>query len=801
MMTMGKKRFAACFLLFLLLTCGVTAVYGRETDGAEAPVSMEIASVYGNSGKMGVHVPVTAKLYGQSETVFSGTVEIATLENDPDNKDEFFQYIYPVEVGTAETKEYTFYVPLGQKSSRIYVTLKDLDGKTVLQRSMQFETANNVGRLLLGTLMDSELLYLDGVSLEYGMTSTKAFSFDETSLPEDARGLELLDVLAVNDFDTAKLSEKQAEAVVKWVENGGVLLIGTGKEADWTLAAFQTSFGIFRDGNGDREKINLGMEFTEKTPFDSEIEIYCAGLSAADGRIAEEDDGVELRLDTEYKKGRVCVYTYDLRELSEFIAKNPTYAAKMLSDILGEERISNIYYYSSYGSDQEYWNAYSMVNDGNADRLPNLAAYAVVLVVYIAVVGPGLYLFLKKRDMSRFYGSGVVLFSVVISVVIYLLGAGTRFTSQFLTTATLIDMNGRTAEETSYINVRTPDSRPLSMTISSEYTVTPLTKSNRYSEEPVHDFEDRGKGDFELRYGETETMISAGKSAAFQPRFFRAEKTTELSETISGTVSLMDGKVSGTIQNGRKTGLKNAVLLLYGQVYQIGDIAAGETVMLDEGTMLIWPVGMSYIASEWLAGENGNSSLYNLYLDKNFTNYTSSAYLLAEGEADGIMTEESIQDQVTDSMVLYAAKLNVNSKTGSQVYRSGLMNKPEVNTGSGSVYGDGLTMYGSDPVAVEYFLGTDIEVEKIALLPVSEEFLEDSDYYYLKLFDGRIYFYNHVTKEYDRIDMSKNVFTAEELSMYLTEKNSIAVKYTAGDTESVGVSSLLPHLMVTGRER
>ena len=109
-------------------------------------------------------------------------------------------------------------------------------------------------------------------------------------------------------------------------------------------------------------------------------------------------------------------------------------------------------------------------------------------------------------------------------------------------------------------------------------------------------------------------------------------------------------------------------------------------------------------------------------------------------------------------------------------------------------------MYGTEPIAVEYFLGEGLNVEKLSFLTVSADFVENSDYYYVKLFDGAAYFYNRTTREYDRVDLSKVHFTAEELRPYLSQENSIIVKYAVGESNTAGVSSLLPHLMVTGRE-
>ena len=100
---------------------------------------------------------------------------------------------------------------------------------------------------------------------------------------------------------------------------------------------------------------------------------------------------------------------------------------------------------------------------------------------------------------------------------------------------------------------------------------------------------------------------------------------------------------------------------------------------------------------------------------------------------------------------------------------------------------------------MEYFLGTDITVEKLSFLPVSDVFTDDPSYYYLKRFDGVVHFYNYTTQTYDRVNLSQVDFGAEELRPYLSQTGSIVVKYTGNEGDSMGVTSLLPHLMVTGR--
>ena len=813
---MKNKLYAVMFMLFLTLfsCCLISFSYASAKDGP--PVSMEVSSIYDEIGKMGVHVPINVSLYGQSAETFEGTILVRTLENRAEEGKEVYEYQYPVQVNTAETKELQIYIPLGQKSSRIHLVLVDKEDNVITEKKLQFEVSRDMGRLLVGCLSEKPevLNYLDHVGMEYGMVNSMLIPLDEYMLPDDKRGLELLDVLIINHFDTGKLTKDQIDAISGWVRDGGTLLFGTGTWWKDTLTAFAGKWNIRSDGTVTFERISLGMEFAENAPGESEVGLLCAEIQVKDGTVVLESDGIRLLTKIGYGTGEVGIYSYDLGELTEFAEKNPSYAATIFTDALGEDKISNIYYYSSYGSEQEYWNASSLVNTGSADRLPNVPVYAFVILVYVALIGPGFYLILRKRDMRHFYSMSVVIAAGIASVTIYLLGTGTRFTSQFLTMATRMEMDGGHVSETTYVNVRTPDNRPFSLTIPAEYTVTPLTRTNRYDEQPVVNFDVSEPGSVKLHMGETGTDISAKESKAFEPRYFKVMKESdgELDGQILGTLQYSDGKISGMVTNGMSIPLEDAALVLYGHMYRLGDLKPGEIRQLKEEELEVWPVGMSYVAATGITGESEESeepqylnhsaknNLYSYYLDENLRNYQSGAYLVAMGTSGGFLSDESLDGQQASGLVFYGAEMDVSSGHSGLVYRSGLKYKPVINGGSGAVYGDGLTMYGSEPVSVEYVLGTDIQVEKLSFCPVSERFFEDSRYYYMKRFDGAMYFYNYMTKSYDRMDHSKIDYTVEELRPYLTQKNSLVVKYTAGETDHAGITLLLPHLMVTGRE-
>ena len=231
-----KKRVCIILLVLLFSVIGTGFPSAAASNGGE-PVAMKVSSVYGDMGKMGVHIPLTVSLYGQAAEPFEGTVTVCTLENRADEGERIYEYRYPVKVNMAETEKLKLYIPLGQRSSQMQVILTDADGKEAAKQDVYFDIPRDSGRLLIGALTDreEELRYFDGVSLDYGMVTSRLIFLDEADFPEDARGLEMLDILIINHFETERLSDRQMEALHKWVNSGGTLLIGTGAMVYGTL--------------------------------------------------------------------------------------------------------------------------------------------------------------------------------------------------------------------------------------------------------------------------------------------------------------------------------------------------------------------------------------------------------------------------------------------------------------------------------------------------------------------------------------------------------------------------------------
>ena len=283
-MNQKKKKLLVGWFAAGMVLAGTCSSFAKEAEpyGASlesknresAPVAVDVTAVYGKTAKLGSFVPLKVSLYGQSETAFTGTLFISTLESNNDDGVEEYGYSYPVEVSFGETKTMELYVPLGQKSGKIYLTLKDKSNRTMGETSMDFDISREENRILVGVLEKDpgKLEWLDGVSLNYGMLTSKRIEIQGEDFPEDSRGLSMFDVLIVNDYDCRKFDNDQKEAVMDWVSDGGVLLVGTGRNAEKTLGILDEKLKI-TTREPETVWVGMGTEYAGDSPVETEVRL------------------------------------------------------------------------------------------------------------------------------------------------------------------------------------------------------------------------------------------------------------------------------------------------------------------------------------------------------------------------------------------------------------------------------------------------------------------------------------------------------------------------------------------------
>ena len=284
---------------------------------------------------------------------------------------------------------------------------------------------------------------------------------------------------------------------------------------------------------------------------------------------------------------------------------------------------------------------------------------------------------------------------------------------------------------------------------------------------------------------------------------------------VTGEISFFDGKVTGTVTNQYDFVLEDAAVLMYGAVLPLGDLQPGETRDLGEITRLVAPLGREQYVAARITGLDTYSqadindadyvqameraNLLAFYMDRELDGYRREARVtgFAKDEEGLFMGERKIEAR---GLNMFTSALPVYNETEEgEIYRSGLMKTPQVQSGSYDYTTN--SMYGSDSLTLEYSFGNDIELDEITFNTISSDFMENQMLAPLFVFSGDIYFYNYNTGIYDKIDNDREKFEVSELLPYLSPGNTLTVKYIDTSQEDSGWDEILPMLMVKGREK
>lgn len=823
-----KPRWGAAALLCSLAFFALgRPVYAGQTEvvpgntaseaikaSSQEPVMIDVQYGYDNNAKGGRYLPMEVTIRNQQEQPLSGELQIKSMESDG----TIYQYDYEVVQEPLSEIVNHYNIPLGTNASQLFMTLVDGNGNTMLNKKIKLNVSRDVPELFIGLLSDNawELQYLNGVGINYSTLRTRAFELNPADFPEDEVGLNLLDVLVVNDFTLRDLSERQTGAIMDWVHSGGLLILGTGERVDDTLGRFAPELLDDSYGTPNLRHIDLGEEFALEEASDGMLAINCVDIPLHGSNMIISSSGFTLLAAAAKQQGQIAVAGFDMGDIAEFCEKHPGYVDHIFSSLLGDNRINQLAEIVYSGNSGKFWSVQSLINTGNVDKLPNLLLYVGIVTVYLVVLGPGMYLFLKNRELQIYYRRGVIVLSLVFAGVIYLLGMTTRFKSTFYTYATIRDVTDDYLLESTFINIRNPYNRPYTAELNPEYTVLPITRSISQENGGAAEFTEADPYQIAISRTSGKTTVQGQNISSFASRYFELERKSDNTDQVGivGNADYFEGKLSGMLTNQFPFPVENATLILYGNMVQLGRMEPGETKNLADCELIRFPLGDSYAVAGRISGEDSfhqtdiadkayllaleRSNLLKFYLDNYMTGYTADARVIAfstDKEENQFLNNSSAE---TYGVTMLTEAIAVNASSDFSLYRSVLMKTPKVVSGTYDAAGN--SMNGVEPLTLEYQLGTDITVESLRFEPVSETFLNGNGSSYLEAFSGSVYFYNYASGNYDQMELEGQTMDVDQLGAYLSPGNTLTVRYAYDGTGSYNAIQL-PMPMVAGRER
>lgn len=822
---------AICLLLFLpvLTACLILAGGGRAfaaysssaEAGSDAKVDMEVTYGFDEYVKKGRYIPIYITL--NSDEDFEGTLQVLTLEADL----EYYLYEEPVSIEAGKPVAENMNIPLSVNSNVFYVKLLDSQGAEAAYKRLKMNCEKDIGELFVGILTDApqSMEYWNNVGLttSYNYMKTKAIYLKPESIPQTVMEMDLLDMLIISNFDAGRLSKAQTDTIMEWVNRGGILLLGTGERADEVLDVFAGEYIDEPYGEAEDRVINMGVEFAMSGPGDAELNLPCLSLPLNTGVIISESDDFPLLTSISKGQGKMVIASFDFKDIKDFASRQPGYVDKLLLKLFGEDYLQEIYQETIFGSMNEYWSVQGMLGNANMDRIPNVLVYIVLIIVYVIVVGPGLYLILKRFDKGIHFRKAVIACALLFTGIIYMMGQKTRFKDPFYSYATILDMDGSQVHDETFMSIRAPFNKPYEVEINKDYHMMAMTQTNygRYGEEPV--FTGEEKPNVTIRHGNESIQVSIQDVVAFTAKSFGLERSYESAwgTGLSGSLTLFDGGVKGSVSNQTDWDLEDVSILMYGNTVSIGSLAKGETKDLEECVLKPYPVGFYYNVAGQLTGSSkfkapevnnseyltalSRSNVLSYFVRNYFSAYTEEAKLIgfcADEENIGFVLNEEYK---SSGVTMLSSNIQVNNLYEGRIYRPILRETPVVVNGS---YESRLNAtFGSDPVTLEYSLGNDLEIEKVDFNLVSvdgseeTETEEDGTNQYYNLFKGKMYFYNYDTGQYDEKRLDQKSFYDYELKPYLSPANNLMVRYINENESEYQWDTCLPVISVVGREK
>lgn len=641
-----RRRIRAAAVLFfcivgLIAGAGKQAVYA-ESETPEEAFSGEVGMLKQDGSNYVMQVTVE-----NSGEDFTGTVQVILESNDMASGNCAYQT--EITLSAQGRKQYTITVPQrAVETVRGRGTLNFLDGKGNLVQSITLTNVfgNTLQGIPVGILSDqySGLTYLDAGGEDFSFPNMsyplKLLELDESNLQGYLEGLYFL---IIDQFNVASLSQENIQAIQEWVEGGGCLLIGTGAYGEQTLSGFDEYFlDVDVLSVSEPPEENFLTANAGKYGYYYFYDIVDADLSQM--AVAELDyhNLHNYYESTEYPfvcssigDGAAAIFFCSLGE-KEMQKLEDYMILSIYSEILYQ---SNSYNQVDWYSNLEYTGqrALAFIDSRNTDV--DFGLLKVLIGIYVVVVGPVLYLLLRKCKKSEWYWVGVPVLGLAFIAAVFFLGNGAKVneTRVYSVTAQRAD----SSQEDTYFLAYHSGTKPWKVQLEDRYEVAgPGWSGYRYYSSSASNVRD---------YYYMVDMNSQGLSVGIKPEenfesaFLYAGGKTEAKGSLraAGLMLTSDtgygtgyyGVLEGTVTNDTSCDMDYLAVWADSYIMVFSDVKAGESLDLrqaDEAGRCVYQSSADTCDELLYSMVN----LYSNYPDIGYEQEDMAALLIGLGLAD-----------------------------------------------------------------------------------------------------------------------------------------------------------------------
>jgi len=558
--------------------------YALPVSEASAAPTLEVQAKAGISGKAKYQsvtpLQVTVKNNGAD---FSGDMAI----NAFNSYQAASALVVPIDIAAGEEKTFTLYLDsladYGYSDADLFAFYEgDIEkGKKVAYKGTKrlqanFLEANSTFVYTLTDKSDRLSAYLR-LSQFASSTSVEVFNLNQLkdyTLPEVAQGFAMANIIAVDEIAIADLSPKQQEALLKWVQDGGTLLLGGAEQINETAGVFKDYLPLSLSQQTTSVSADSLTKLSGGGIFTQAIPVYTATENKGSIPVLK-DNNIILAAKKQVGSGEVVQTTFSLGD--QPLASMDGYAAltaKMLdiqtmsqqTQMQGQSTMDQLSY--ELGSINELFPSFEV----------SVSYMLIVIILYILVIGPLLYFVLKKMDKREHAWWVIPAISVVLSIALFIFGAKDRIVQPQVQQSAFFKVNEDSSVNGYYVESILTN-RSGDFVVNADNNTSALAFRNNYNLTGTAGSLHESSYIKEHANGSTLTLRDL---SYWSVQSFGGKTAAQNIGKMDVDITLKDEKLSGTVKNNFPFALKDVTVISGTKEVKLGDIEPNATLKVDQ---------------------------------------------------------------------------------------------------------------------------------------------------------------------------------------------------------------------------
>ncbi|AMO34840.1 hypothetical protein J2D69_03910 [Lysinibacillus sphaericus] len=577
---MKKTKIMALTLLVMLMMS-----FLLPSTQAQAAAPLEVKATAGISGKAKyqsvVPLQVTVKNNGAD---FSGDMAI----NSSNSYEAASALVVPIDIAAGEEKTFTFYLDgladNGYSDADLFAFYEGNieKGKKIAYKGTKRLQSNFLDptSTFVYTLTDksdrlSALLRLSSFVPQNNVEIFNINQLKDYTFPEDEQGLAMANVIVVDEVAIADLAQKQQEALLKWVQDGGTLLLGATDQVDATAGVFKDYLPM----SLSQETTSISAETLTKLSgggiFTQPISIHTATNLEGSLPVLTENN-VVLASKKKIGGGEIIQTAFSLGD--QPLASMDGYAA-LLAKMIDIQSISQ-HGMMNQGQSPLDQISYELrnINELFPSFEVSVSYMLIVIILYIIIIGPVLYFVLKKVDKREHAWWIIPVFSIVLSIGLFIVGAKDRIVQPQVQQSAFYKVNEDSSLNGYYVeSILTNRSGDFIVNADKNTTAVAMRNYNNFTG-TVGDLHESSY----IKENANGSTLTLRDLNYWSVQSFGGKTSAQNIGKMDVDITLKNEKLTGTIKNNFPFELKDVTLISGVKEVKLGDIKANGTLQVDK---------------------------------------------------------------------------------------------------------------------------------------------------------------------------------------------------------------------------